>query len=117
MHPQLVIVKLKIVESPQEPQYRQRLSRRTTKRPRKPMKDMNMRELCREWNTRAKVGLPSETAAGWLKKTERKRNAQGQLLRKAMPEARALKEICHYQMMSDFLNHGSSIPAAGEGSV
>ena len=77
--------------------------RKTARHPRKSMKDMNMRELCREWNTRAKVGLPSETAAGWLKKTERKRNAQGQLLRRATPGVQALKEIRHYQRCQTFL--------------
>ena len=72
-------------------------------RPRKSMKDMNMQELCHEWNTQVKVGLPSQTAAGWLKKMERKRNAQGQLLRKATPGAQALKEIRHYQRCQTFL--------------
>ena len=77
--------------------------KKKAKHPRKSMKDMNMWELCREWNTRAKVGLPSETAAGWLKKTEWKRNAQGQLLRRATPGAQALKEIRHYQHCQTFL--------------
>ena len=76
--------------------------RKTARHSRKSMKDMNMRELCREWNTQVKVGLPSETAAEWLKKTERKRNAQGRLLRKATPGSRALKEIRHYQRCQTF---------------
>ena len=36
------------------------------------MSKMTMAELCREWNTRARVGLKCETVAGWLKKTEKR---------------------------------------------
>ena len=36
-----------------------------------------MKELCRKWNKSGRIGLDSETARGWLKKTVKKRNAQG----------------------------------------
>ena len=36
-----------------------------------------MKELCQQWNKSGHIGLNSETARGWLKKTEKKRNVQG----------------------------------------
>ena len=34
------------------------------KPPKKSMKDMSMKELCREWNSQARIGLQCETAQG-----------------------------------------------------
>ena len=45
-----------------------------------PKKKPSMKELTASWNRRARVGLTSETAQGWLKKTEWKRNDQNCLL-------------------------------------
>ena len=44
------------------------------------MSEMTMAELCREWNTHARVGLKCETMAGWLKKTEKQRTEQRRVL-------------------------------------
>ena len=76
------------------------LSMKTTQKkkpPKKSMKDMMMKELCREWNIRARIGLQCETTQGWLKKSEKKRTEQGQKLKRAQPGVRALHEIWHYQ--------------------
>ena len=62
-----------------------------------------MKELCGQWNRSGRIGLNSETVRGWLKKTERKRNVQGQVLRRAHPGITALKEIRHYQRCQTFL--------------
>ena len=56
-----------------------------------------MKELCHQWNKSGRIGLDSETARGWLKKTEKKRNAQGRVLQRAHPGTTALREIRHYQ--------------------
>ena len=71
--------------------------------PRKSMKDMSMKELCREWNKRAQIGLQCETMREWLKKSQGKRNKQGQRLKRAQPGVRALREIRHYQRCRTFL--------------
>ena len=62
-----------------------------------------MKELTASWNRRARVGLTSETAQGWLKKTEQKRNDQNCLLQIAVPGVKALKEIQFYQGCQTFL--------------
>ena len=62
-----------------------------------------MKELCRKWNKSGRIGLDSETARGWLKKTVKKRNAQGRVLRQAHPGTTALREIRHYQRCQTFL--------------
>ena len=46
----------------------------------RPGKPPPMKELCHKWNKSGCIGLDSETARGWLKKTEKKRNVQGQVL-------------------------------------
>ena len=69
------------------------------KRPGKPP----MKELCCKWNKSGRIGLNSETARGWLKKTVKKRNAQGQVLWQAHPGTTALREIRHYQRCQTFL--------------
>ena len=55
------------------------LEKNRKKLPKKPLrknapsrKDVSMKELTREWNRTGRVGLNSETAKGWLKKTEKK---------------------------------------------
>ena len=63
-----------------------------------------MKELCRQWNTTARIGLKyTETKRGWLKKTEKKRDNQNQALRRAHPGTIALREIRHYQRCQMFL--------------
>ena len=62
-----------------------------------------MKELCRKWNKSGCIGLDSETARGWLKKTVKKRNAQGWVIRRAHPGTTALREIRHYQRCQTFL--------------
>ena len=62
-----------------------------------------MKELCRTWNKSASTGLVSETAHEWLIKTEKKRNTQNQVLRKAKPGMKALREIKFYQSCQSFL--------------
>ena len=62
-----------------------------------------MKELCHKWNKSGCIGLDSETARGWLKKTEKKRNAQGWVLQRAHPGTTTLKEIRHYQRCQTFL--------------
>ena len=62
-----------------------------------------MKELCHKWNKSKRIGLNSETARGWLKKTVKKRNTQGRVLRWAHPGTTALREIRHYQRCQTFL--------------
>ena len=45
-----------------------------------PGKKVVTMEMVREWNKMGRIGFKSETAHGWLKKTERKRNEQGCVL-------------------------------------
>ena len=45
-----------------------------------PGKKVVTKEMVREWNKTGRIGFKSETAWGWLKKTERKRNEQGRVL-------------------------------------
>ena len=52
-----------------------------------------MKELTREWNRTGRVGLNLETAKGWLKKTEKKREGQQRALRRLVPGVKALREI------------------------
>ena len=78
-------------------------SKALQKRPSKPRKTMSMKELCADWNRTGRVGLASETAQGWLRKTEKKREGQQRALRRARPGVRALKEIRHYQRCQTFL--------------
>ena len=68
-----------------------------------PAKSAPTKEMIREWNKSARIGFKSETAKGWLKKTERKRNAQGRVLRRLKPGASALREIQFYQRCQTFL--------------
>ena len=46
-----------------------------------PGKKVVTKEMVREWNKMGRIGFKSETVRGWLKKTERKRNEQGHVLR------------------------------------
>ena len=68
-----------------------------------PRKKPTMKELCVDWNRSAQIGLNTEMARGWLKTGERKWNQQGRLLRRAIPGAKALQEIKHYQRCQAFL--------------
>ena len=70
---------------------------------RTPQKGLTMKEMTREWNRTGRLGLKSETAQGWLKKTTKKREGQQQALRKVAPGTRALREIRHYQRYRTFL--------------
>ena len=78
-------------------------SKALQKKPSKPRKEMTMKELCADWNRKACVGIPSEMTQGWLKKTEKKREGQRWVLKRARPGMRALKEIRHYQRCQTFL--------------
>ena len=49
------------------------------------------------------IGYTSEIRQGWLRKTERKRNDQRQLLRRARPGTSSLQEIRLYQRCQSFL--------------
>ena len=49
------------------------------------------------------MGKVSETRRGWLKKGERRRDAQNRLLRRMRPGTRALQEIHHHQWCQTFL--------------
>ena len=69
----------------------------------RPGKPPQMKELCRKWNKSGRIGLDSETARGWLKKTEKERNVQGRVLRRLHPGTIALREIRHYQRCQTFL--------------
>ena len=63
-----------------------------------------MKELCGSWNQTIRIRLKvSETVRGWLKKTKKKRDTQGCVLKKADPGTTVLKEICHYQHCQTFL--------------
>ena len=64
---------------------------------------MSMKELCADWNRKARLKIPNETTQGWLKKTAKKRAVQGKVLKRAQPGVRALKEIRHYQRCQVFL--------------
>ena len=55
------------------------------------------------WNRTARVKKKSETLQGWLKKTQRKRDGQNQLLRQLKPGMKGLREICFYQQCQTFL--------------
>ena len=54
---------------------------------------MVTKEMVQEWNKMGRIGFKSETAHGWLKKTERKRNEQGRVLQWLKPGANSLREI------------------------
>ena len=69
----------------------------------RPKKDISMKELTRQWNRTGRIGLSSETTKGWLKKTEKKRDDQRRVLRRAAPGVKALREIRHYQRCRTFL--------------
>ena len=69
-----------------------------------PKKKPPMKELCHQWNTTARIGLKyTETKRGWLKKTEKKRDNQNRVLRRAHSGTIALREIRHYQRCQMFL--------------
>ena len=72
-------------------------------KPRKKEEDMTACELVAHWNRMARVKKKSETLQGWLKKTQRKRDGQNQLLRRMKPGTKALREICFYQCCQTFL--------------
>ena len=55
------------------------------KKTRKQEEDMTAKELVAYWNQMARVKKPTVTAQGWLKKTERQRDRQNRLLRRAKP--------------------------------
>ena len=61
------------------------------------------KEIVREWNKMGRIGFKSETARGWLKKTERKRNEQGRVLQWLKPGTNSLREIQFYQRCQTFL--------------
>ena len=63
----------------------------------------SMSELCKKWNRKARIGLTSETRKAWLKKTDRKRDQQGHVLRRLVPGSTALREIKFYQRCQAFL--------------
>ena len=73
------------------------------KTPRTPQKGLTMKEMTREWNRTGRVGLKSETAQGWLKKTTKKREGQQRALHKVTKGAQAFHEIRHYQRYRTFL--------------
>ena len=64
---------------------------------------MSAKELVAHWNRTARIKKPSVTAQGWLKKTERRRDAQNWLLRRMKPGTRSLREIRFYQRCQTFL--------------
>ena len=68
-----------------------------------PTERPSMKELTASWNRHGWVDLMSETAQGWLKKSKLKPDDQNRLLRRAVPGARALQEICFYQRCQTFL--------------
>ena len=70
---------------------------------RKPQNIMSMKELTADWNRRARIGLRTETLQGWMKSTKKVREGQQQVLRRAAPGVKALKEIRHYQCCQQFL--------------
>ena len=51
----------------------------------------------------ARVKKKSETLQGWLRKTQRKRDGQNQLLHRLKPGMKGLHEICFYQRCQTFL--------------
>ena len=78
---------------------RKDLSKIKPKRKLKP----KMKEIVLNWNRTACIGKTTKTAQGWLKKGERKRDAQNKLLCRAKPGSRGLLEIRHYQRCQTFL--------------
>ena len=64
---------------------------------------MTTGELVAHWNHMARVKKKSETVQGWLKKTQRKRDGQNQLLCQLKPGTKGLCEICFYQRCQTFL--------------
>ena len=68
-----------------------------------PGKEIVTKEMVRDWNKMGRIGFKNETARGWLKKTERKRNEQGRVLRQLKPGANSLREIQFYQRCQTFL--------------
>ena len=55
------------------------------KKSRKREEDMSAKELVTHWNRTAQIRKPLVTTQGWLKKTERRRDAQNRLLQRAKP--------------------------------
>ena len=55
------------------------------KKSQKREEDMSAKELVTHWNRTAQIRKPLVTTQGWLKKTERRRDAQNQLLQRAKP--------------------------------
>ena len=72
------------------------------KKTRKWEEDMMAKELEAHWNQTAQVKKPTLTAEGWLKKTERQRDRQNRLLRRAKPGTRSLQEIRFYRSARHF---------------
>ena len=60
-------------------------------------------ELVAHWNCTARVKKKFKTLQGWLKKTQRKRDGQNQLLHCMKPSMKALREIHFYQCCQTFL--------------
>ena len=64
---------------------------------------MTAHELVAHWNCTARVKKKSKTLQGWLKKTQRKRDGQNQLLCHMKPGMKAPREIHFYQCCQTFL--------------
>ena len=73
------------------------------RKPQKKEEDMTTHELVAHLNRMARVKKKSETLQGWLKKTQRKRDGQNQLLHRLKPGTKGLCEICFYQRCQTFL--------------
>ena len=84
-------------------QPRQNIPTKKVTRIQRPKLKPSMSELCKIWNRRARIGLMSETKKAWLKKTDRKRDQQGHVLRRLVPGSTALREIKFYQRCQAFL--------------
>ena len=61
------------------------------------------RKIRQDWNRSARIGGSNETARGWLKKSEKRRNQQKHSLRRKRPGVTALREIKFYQKCRTFL--------------
>ena len=71
--------------------------------------DMTARELVAHWNRMARVKKKSETLQGWLKKTQRKRDGQNQLLRRMKPGTKGLLENTLLSAVSNISNPSLSL--------
>ena len=91
-------------QSPGKPSQKQLVAKLPKKKkPQKREEEMSAKELVAHWNRTARIKKPSVIAQGWLKKTERRRDAQNRLLRRMKPGTKSLKEIRFYQWYQTFL--------------